>query len=449
MILLTVTMLVGCGRAAAPTPTPVAMAPPLEAVPYSGGGTVVASGQVVPGKWVSLSSQAGGLAIEVLVEPGQQVLSGAPLVRLDTTVLQLSLQQVQQQVVLQQATLDQLLQGASDQVIARAERDHVYQATLAELALKESQKQLEQAYKSDPADKVTLAQAQSRQLELQLEQAKAQDPAPGVTIGQVALERAKIALDETQDEYNKALDRPWEDQSIRDTWAKRLKQAQLDDEVAQAQLEQALNGQRAHQLGLRALSVQVEESKAQLAQAIRAQEAYSVTLTTLDLERSKAQAALDRQRAWENPYLDRTPDAELAQARARLEQATLAVAQVEQQIHDAEIRAPFDGTITSVDVRAGERVGPGQALLVLADLHTLRAETTDLSERDVARVQVGQQAVVYVKPLNLEAQGRVVDVALEATTVGGDVVYKVTVELDDPPPGQRWGMSLDVKISPD
>jgi multidrug resistance efflux pump len=448
MIFLLVMALVGCSRSTAPTPTPIATAPVPEAARHSGGDTVVASGTIVPGKWVSISTKAGGVAIEVLVELGQPVVTGAPLVRLDTTDLQISLRQARQVVVLQQAMLDQLLQGASDQVIARAERDHTYQVARAELDLEESQKQMEQAYRNNPLDNVALAQAKSRQLELQLQQARAQDPTPEVTISQVELERAEIALDATQDEYNKALDRPWEDQSIRDTWAKRLKQAQLDSETAQAQLDNSLNGQRAHDLGLRALSAQVEEAKAQLAQAIRAQEAYSVTLTIRDLGTTKAQAALDHLRAWENPYLDQASAAEIAQARARLEQATLAVTQAERQIQDAEIRAPFDGTVTSVDVRAGELVGPGQALIVLADLHTLRAETTDLSERDVDRVNVGQQATVYIEALNVEAQGQVIDVALEATTIGGDVVYKVTVELNDPPPGLRWGMSVDVEITP-
>jgi multidrug efflux pump subunit AcrA (membrane-fusion protein) len=447
ILLLVVAVLAGCSHAAAPTSTPVATASSLETAPRPSSGTVIASGQVVPKKWVSLSARAGGTAMEVLVEPGQQVLAGAPLVRLDTADLQISLRQAQQGVVLQQTALDQLLQGASNQVVARAERDHAHQVTQAELALEESQQHLEQAHKSDPGEDVTLAQARVRQLELQLDQARVQDPAPGVTAARVALERARIALDDTQDEYNQALDRPWEDQAIRDTWAKRLKQAQLDYEVAQAQLDSASNAQRAHELGLRALAVQVEEAKAQLAQAIRAQEAYSVTLTMLDIESTMAQETLDHLRAWENPYLDKASDAEIVQARTRLEQATLAAAQVEQQIKDAEIRAPFDGTAISVEVRAGELVAPGQALVVLADLHTLRVETTDLSERDVDQVKVGQPATAHIEALNVQAQGQVTDIALEATTVGGDVVYKVTVELNDPPPGLRWGMSADVDIS--
>ena len=31
-------------------------------------------------------------------------------------------------------------------------------------------------------------------------------------------------------------------------------------------------------------------------------------------------------------------------------------------------------------------------------------------------------------------------------TVGGDVVYKVTIDFDSQPEGLRWGMSAEVKI---
>jgi hypothetical protein len=37
-------------------------------------------------------------------------------------------------------------------------------------------------------------------------------------------------------------------------------------------------------------------------------------------------------------------------------------------------------------------------------------------------------------------------IAPEATTVGGDRVYRVTVALPTPPDGLRWGMSVEVEI---
>jgi multidrug resistance efflux pump len=452
-LLTALSVLVGCtdtgggAHALAPTPTLVTTESPSADGYSSYSGVVTASGVAAPEKWVALGARTGGIVTEVAVKPGPEVPAGALLVRLDTTDLQISLQQAQEGVALQQAILDQLLQGASDQTVSRAEKDNAYQVTQAELALEASQEQLDQARMNDPAENVALARARVRQLELQLAQARAQDPTPAVTIAQVELERAEIALNSTQDEYTKALDRPWEDQSIRDTWAERLKQAQLNYKVAQAQLDDASNSQKAHELSLDVLSAQIEEMQAQLVQAIHAQEAYSATLSVLDPGNKVAQAKLDYVRTWENPYLDRASDAEVAQARARLEQAQLAVAQIEQQVRDAQIRAPFGGTLVSVDVQVGELVDSGQALVVLADLNTLRAETTDLSERDVDQVKVGQQATVRVDGLNAEINGRVLGIAPRATTMGGDVVYQVSIELDELPPGLRWGMSVEVEIA--
>ena len=88
-------------------------------------------------------------------------------------------------------------------------------------------------------------------------------------------------------------------------------------------------------------------------------------------------------------------------------------------------------------------------MLKLADLSRLQLETTDLSEQDVARVAVGQQATAYLEPLGLEVGGRVVRVASRAELLGGDVVYRVSIELDEQPAGLRWGMSGDVEVIAD
>ena len=108
--------------------------------------------------------------------------------------------------------------------------------------------------------------------------------------------------------------------------------------------------------------------------------------------------------------------------------------------------APFDGTIVSVDIAPAETVIPGQAVILLGDLSRYQIETTDLSERDVTRVQVGQSANVFIEALEEEFTGKVIDVDRISTTLGGDVVFKVTIEPDDQPEGLLWGMSADVQI---
>jgi multidrug resistance efflux pump len=386
------------------------------------------------------------LVSAVLVEPGRPVTAGEALVRLDTAQLELELATAREEVAARQAALDQLLAGASRETIERAEREHARQVAQAETALQIGRHQLAKAEAQDPASEIAAARAAVRQADLQLAQARAQDPAPDVKAAQVHLERARVALEDTRNEYNKALDRPWEDQSIRDGWAKQLEQAQFDYALAEAQLESALNAQRAYQVGLQLMQAQLEGAQARLAGAIDAQRAYSETLTILRTEIEGAERQLEALRAWENPYLEGPTEEQVAQARARVRQAELNLAQAEEQLADAEMRAPFAGTVSEVHIRAGEYVSPGQPLVDLADLSTLRAETTDLSERDVVQVEVGQGATVFVEALGQEVGGEVVAISPEATKVGGDTVYGVTIALSDPPVNLRWGMSLEIEI---
>ncbi len=91
----------------------------------------------------------------------------------------------------------------------------------------------------------------------------------------------------------------------------------------------------------------------------------------------------------------------------------------------------------------------GQIVLTLADLSRMQVETTDLSERDVVRVAVGQPVLVLIDALQLELAGHVARIAPQATIIGGDVVYTVLVDLDEQPPNLRWGMSADVEIQPE
>lgn len=135
-------------------------------------------------------------------------------------------------------------------------------------------------------------------------------------------------------------------------------------------------------------------------------------------------------------------DAAVADVEAAQARVDIAMAQLEQ----ATLVAPFAGTIASVEISPAEIANPGQIVIVMGDLTDFQIETTDLSEKDAPSVQVGQTANVFIDALGEEFSGRVVDIARVSETVGGDVVYKVTIELDEQPEGLRWGMSTEVKI---
>lgn len=113
---------------------------------------------------------------------------------------------------------------------------------------------------------------------------------------------------------------------------------------------------------------------------------------------------------------------------------------------DLELKAPFDGVVSKLVVHSGEWVLAGQTILALADLSRLRVETTDLSERDVMKVGLGQNVSVFVKATGEEIAGRVSEIAPLADTLGGDVVYKTVIDLETLPEDLRAGMSVDVQF---
>jgi multidrug efflux pump subunit AcrA (membrane-fusion protein) len=131
---------------------------------------------------------------------------------------------------------------------------------------------------------------------------------------------------------------------------------------------------------------------------------------------------------------------------AQLKQARDNVAAAKDKLEKSRLVAPFAGTVGLVQITVGEYATPGQSVVVVSDMSRLRVETTDLSERDVPKVQVGQTVNVYVQALDENITGHVVTISPISDTLGGDVVYKTTIELDSQPEGLRSGMSVDVQF---
>jgi RND family efflux transporter MFP subunit len=133
-------------------------------------------------------------------------------------------------------------------------------------------------------------------------------------------------------------------------------------------------------------------------------------------------------------------------ANADVDAARAALDAANATLQRATLTAPFDGTVASIDISPGETVTPGLEVIMLGDLSNFEVVTTDLSERDVPAVQIGQPASITVTALGQDFPGRVKDIARVASTVGGDVVYEVTLQFDSQPGGLLWGMTAEVRI---
>ena len=175
---------------------------------------------------------------------------------------------------------------------------------------------------------------------------------------------------------------------------------------------------------------------------VAAQEAFRSKQAYAELQRYKRVLDIRKgKKFWDvvPPEVRQKADAEAASAQAALEivQASLA---------ESTLVAPLDANVASVDVMPGEFVKENQVVITLATLNALQLETTDLSERDIPKVNIGATVNIFIEALNENFSGKVISISPRADTVGGDVVFKVTIAFDKQPENLLWGMTAEVSI---
>jgi multidrug resistance efflux pump len=113
----------------------------------------------------------------------------------------------------------------------------------------------------------------------------------------------------------------------------------------------------------------------------------------------------------------------------------------------AEVRAPFPGVITNLDLKVGEFAASGEPVITIADDSQWVVKTTDLTEIDVVNVKEGQAATVTLDAMpDVELKGNVFSISQNYSENQGDIVYEVTILLTDLDPAMRWGMTAEVKF---
>jgi multidrug efflux pump subunit AcrA (membrane-fusion protein) len=166
-----------------------------------------------------------------------------------------------------------------------------------------------------------------------------------------------------------------------------------------------------------------------------------------DAQVAIAQAQLDVAQAQLDKVKNGPDPDQVALIQAQIKSAQDQAAAAQANLETLQLKAPFDATVNAVNVSADEIAVPGQVLFVLIDDARLHVETTDLSERDVVKVAVGQPVKVQVEALNQMINGKVSSISNLADTLGGDVVYTTDIALDSQPAGLREGMSVTVTFN--
>lgn len=161
-----------------------------------------------------------------------------------------------------------------------------------------------------------------------------------------------------------------------------------------------------------------------------------ITLAERELELAKANAA--------NTTAPARAEA-VARANAAVAQAEARLARADAQLRDRSLRAPFTGTVTSVDTTAGEMVGTTPVITLVAESDfTVIAR---IPEIDISDISLGQttKLIFDTKP-DEPLAGTVTYLSPSASDVNGVAYFEVHIILNETPDWLRDGLSADVDI---
>lgn len=139
---------------------------------------------------------------------------------------------------------------------------------------------------------------------------------------------------------------------------------------------------------------------------------------------------------------------DIASSQLSLKQRQNALLDAEENLANATIRAPFDGTLAKLDVKKGDQISTGAVIgtMITPDLIAV----IPLNEVDIAKIQVGQKATLTFDAIDgLTEAGEVESVDTLGTVSQGVVTYNVTVKLLAADPRIKPGMSITVAIVTD
>ena len=224
---------------------------------------------------------------------------------------------------------------------------------------------------------------------------------------------------------------------------------QIDPQEAQANVQRA-------EAALSAAKAGAAQAKASLIQAQKTLE------RTLQMKKSNPQLIADEQLE----QLRTTVDVDQATLEAQnhlVDQNIAQLAQVKSALSKTTIYAPMAGRVTRLNVEGGETAIMGTlnkdaaTLLTISDMAVLETKVK-VDETDVARIQVGDSALVQIDAFpDTTFRGRVTKISnsavksATATQANGDqaVDYEVTIQLLDVPPETRPDFSATAKIVTD
>lgn len=447
--------------ATSPTPAPTTdlsslleeeESPQVPVVDIAGG--VSGIGAVEARRDANLVFTVNGTVQDVYVEEGTVVTQGQVLAILDVRVFEHEMDRAEAGVTIAQAQKSALSEAprAADVQAANAQIRQA-EAGLARLQQLPEEIDLRAAQASLKAAEINLQSTRDKlshqkiQAELQVRQAAYQ-----LTQAQWQYALAQRYWEHADEEGTNPVQPSSKDMTGADItndlsegqeaqYRVQYEQAKAAMELAEESFNQALvvaeGARKSEVTGVQAAEQQVVQAQIQL---------EKVAQGANENEIAQAQAGVDlavanRARLYPDPTESQIiiADAQIRQAESALELAHL-------NREYAELRAPFEGIVSEVNIDPGD---PGMsardAAIKVVDMENMYIDV-DISDVDISSVNIGQEASAYADALPGKLfTGDVSYIAPMATVSGNVRTYEVRIQLDDTQ-GLRPGMSVRVEI---
>ena len=405
--------------------------------------TVFAEGEVVPLRSAELSVPLSGQVAELLVTEGDQVSEGDPILRLDSTDQEITLDQARAGLAQAEANLESAKAGLAAANSARRLAELDVSAAEAQLALVEAgptTQQIRVAERGVDAAEAGISAASGNQA-LTIEGA----PAAQILAAEAQLRAAQTAEKQLRDAVNDTSGeekRRLEDQLIAAVAIVNAAEAALEETRAGATSAERFAASSA----VSQAASQRDAAEAQLALLLEGAREEQVDVARVGVQQAEARMA-------EADLAVSRAETAVAAAKAGVQQAHAAIDAAQKALDLMTLNAPFAGTIAELAVELGEVASPGRPTVTLADFDGWLVETTDLTEFGVVSLAIGSPVEVALDAFPDETlSGTVSDIARIGQYENqfeqkGDILYLVTVELDDE--GDlplRWGMTATVDI---
>lgn len=392
--------------------------------------TVNATGSIEPEALVTLTFRSTGTIQQVNVDRGQNVRVGDVLATLDTEELQLSVQQAEDALRIQELTRQQRLNNElSSATISSSQADidaaaaqvSVAEANLAgaEAAVLQAQAQKAQLLAGSTAGAIAAAEAQ-------VASAQAQQKSAQITYDRV-LECFDFKIPGTDEKQEVCPGLGTTEEQARYS----LNNANVALTAAEAQLTDTKAGPR---------SADIQAANAAIASAQASVLAAQGNVAAAEANLARAQAAFERMQ--EPPTDDELAilDAQIASAQTNLNLAQL-------RLEQSMIVAPIDGTIANVAINAGEQASPGAPAITLVN-ETAFHINVNVDEIDIDQISVGQDVEVTLDALqDTVLTGIISEISPTSASAGGVVTYLVTINIvTDDGVTLRPGMSANASI---